>query len=144
MAVLKEYRRREEEFLRRAKDLDETTNLRDAEKQKYDSLRKQRLDEFMAGCTISLKCCTPPRWCPLPVYEWCKRDSYAKKHDCTVRRNGATTRMLPELRWCRLGSLKRTASHAQSHSTLLSAPSPGVIANLEAGPQLRAAQTTVR
>ncbi|KAF8492752.1 RecF/RecN/SMC [Russula emetica] len=56
MAVLKEYRRREEEFLRRAKDLDETTVLRDAEKQKYDSLRKQRLDEFMAGfSTISLK-----------------------------------------------------------------------------------------
>ncbi|KAI0253228.1 RecF/RecN/SMC N terminal domain-containing protein [Lactifluus subvellereus] len=56
MAVLKEYQRREEEFLRRAKDLDETTALRDAEKQKYDSLRKQRLDEFMVGfSTISLK-----------------------------------------------------------------------------------------
>jgi len=55
-AVLKEYQRREEEFLRRAKDLDETTALRDAEKQKYDSLRKQRLDEFMSGFhTISLK-----------------------------------------------------------------------------------------
>jgi structural maintenance of chromosome 4 len=53
---LKEYQRREEEFLRRAKDLEETTGLRDAEKQKYDSLRKQRLDEFMAGFnTISLK-----------------------------------------------------------------------------------------
>jgi structural maintenance of chromosome 4 len=56
MAVLKEYQKREEEFLRRAKDLDEITVLRDAEKQKYDSLRKQRLDEFMAGfSTISLK-----------------------------------------------------------------------------------------
>ena len=56
MAVLKEYQKREEEFLRRAKDLDETTALRDAEKQKYDALRKQRLDEFMAGfSTISLK-----------------------------------------------------------------------------------------
>jgi structural maintenance of chromosome 4 len=56
MAVLKEYQRREEEFLRRAKDLDETTALRDAEKQRYESLRKQRLDEFMAGfSTISLK-----------------------------------------------------------------------------------------
>ncbi|KAI0297565.1 RecF/RecN/SMC protein, partial [Multifurca ochricompacta] len=55
-AVLKEYQRREEDFLRRAKDLDETTTLRDGEKQKYDSLRKQRLDEFMAGFnTISLK-----------------------------------------------------------------------------------------
>ena len=56
MAVLKEYRKREEEFLRRAKDLDETTALRDAEKQKYDALRKQRLDGFMAGfSTISLR-----------------------------------------------------------------------------------------
>jgi structural maintenance of chromosome 4 len=56
MAVLKEYQRREEEFLRRAKDLDETTALRDAEKQKYECLRKQRLDEFMAGFSaISLK-----------------------------------------------------------------------------------------
>ncbi len=55
-AVLKEYQKREEEFLRRARDLEETTALRDAEKQKYDSLRKQRLDEFMAGFnTISLK-----------------------------------------------------------------------------------------
>jgi len=54
--VLKEYRKREEEFLRRAKDFDETTALRDAEKQKHDGLRKQRLDEFMTGFhTISVK-----------------------------------------------------------------------------------------
>jgi structural maintenance of chromosome 4 len=49
MGVLEEYRRREEEFLRRAKDLDETTARRDEEKNKYDELRKQRLDEFMTG-----------------------------------------------------------------------------------------------
>ncbi|TFY64633.1 hypothetical protein EVG20_g5880 [Dentipellis fragilis] len=56
LGVLKEYRKREEEFLRRARDLDDTTSLRDAEKQKYDDLRKQRLDEFMAGFNaISLK-----------------------------------------------------------------------------------------
>ena len=56
MAVLKEYQRHEEEFLRCVKDLDEMTALRDAEKQKYDSLWKQRLDKFMAGfSTISLK-----------------------------------------------------------------------------------------
>ncbi|KAA1467870.1 hypothetical protein DENSPDRAFT_926927 [Dentipellis sp. KUC8613] len=56
LGVLKEYRKREEEFLRRARDLDDTTSLRDAEKQKYDNLRKQRLDEFMAGFNaISLK-----------------------------------------------------------------------------------------
>ncbi|TFK56417.1 hypothetical protein OE88DRAFT_1741296 [Heliocybe sulcata] len=56
LAALKEYRKREEEFLRRAQDLDATTSQRDEMKQKYDSLRKQRLDEFMAGFTaISLK-----------------------------------------------------------------------------------------
>ena len=46
MTVLREYQRREEEFLRRTKDLDETTTLCDAEKQKYDSLQslwKKRL-----------------------------------------------------------------------------------------------------
>lgn len=54
--VLKEYRKREEEFLRRAKDLEDTTGQRDAQKQIYDGLRKQRLDEFMAGFSlISLK-----------------------------------------------------------------------------------------
>ena len=48
-SVLKEYRKREEECLNRAKD-------RDAQKGKYDGLRKQRLDEFMAGFNlISLK-----------------------------------------------------------------------------------------
>lgn len=56
LGVLREYREREEEFLRRAKDLEDTTNERDAQKQKYDGLRKQRLDEFMAGFNaISLK-----------------------------------------------------------------------------------------
>jgi hypothetical protein len=56
MSVLKEYKKREEEFLRRAKDLDDVTAARDAEKQKYDDLRKRRLDEFMAGFNlISLK-----------------------------------------------------------------------------------------
>ncbi|KAG6878944.1 hypothetical protein C0992_006381 [Termitomyces sp. T32_za158] len=56
LSVLKEYRKREEEFLNRAKDLDSVTAERDAQKQKYDGLRKQRLDEFMSGFnTISLK-----------------------------------------------------------------------------------------
>ncbi|KIP03912.1 hypothetical protein PHLGIDRAFT_31603 [Phlebiopsis gigantea 11061_1 CR5-6] len=54
--VLKDYRKREEEFLRRAQDLEEVTNLRDQQKQKYDDLRKQRLDEFMTGFNlVSLK-----------------------------------------------------------------------------------------
>jgi structural maintenance of chromosome 4 len=42
--------------MKRAKDLEETTAARDAQKQLYDGLRKQRLDEFMAGfSSISLK-----------------------------------------------------------------------------------------
>ncbi|KAG6830095.1 hypothetical protein H0H92_002268 [Tricholoma furcatifolium] len=56
LSVLKEYRRREEEFMNRAKDLDAVTAERDTEKAKYDGLRKQRLDEFMSGFNlISLK-----------------------------------------------------------------------------------------
>lgn len=56
MSVLKEYKQREQEFLNRAQDLENTTNLRDCQKAKYDGLRKQRLDEFMAGFNlISLK-----------------------------------------------------------------------------------------
>jgi len=56
LAVLKDYKKREEEFLRRASDLDKVTEKRDTEKQKHDALCKRRLDEFMAGfSTISLK-----------------------------------------------------------------------------------------
>lgn len=47
--VLHEYRRREAEFLDRARDLEGVTSQRDAAKQRYDDLRKVRLDEFMAG-----------------------------------------------------------------------------------------------
>jgi structural maintenance of chromosome 4 len=54
--VLKEYRKREKEFLARAHDLEQVTNLRDECKLRYDNLRKSRLDEFMAGFnTISSK-----------------------------------------------------------------------------------------
>ena len=49
LGVLKEYRKREKEFLSRAEDLERVTNMRDATKKKYDDLRKARLDEFMAG-----------------------------------------------------------------------------------------------
>lgn len=52
MQVLKEYRKREKEFLARAHDLEQVTNLRDECKRKYDSLRKSRLDEFMAGFNL--------------------------------------------------------------------------------------------
>nr|WJN25103.1 condensin complex subunit [Sporisorium sorghi] len=52
MSVLAEYRKREGEFLARAKDLEATTQERDAAKQRYDGLRKQRLENFMAGFSV--------------------------------------------------------------------------------------------
>jgi structural maintenance of chromosome 4 len=56
LEVLSEYKEREKQFFERAKDLEITTKQRDAEKQKYEGLRKRRLDEFMAGFSlISLK-----------------------------------------------------------------------------------------
>ena len=56
LSVLRDYRKREEEFLRRAQDLDEVTRLRDEQKKLFDDLTSQRLNEFMAGFnTISLK-----------------------------------------------------------------------------------------
>lgn len=74
MNILKEYRKREEEFLKRAQDLDAVTAERDKHKKIYDELRKSRLDEFMSGFNIisaKLKemyqvrsgpfCCTHPR-----------------------------------------------------------------------------------
>jgi hypothetical protein len=78
--VLRDYKKREEEFLRRAKDLDQITESRDAQKQRYDNLRKQRLDEFMAGFSlISLKLkemyqvrvlMSLPRETPLTFFVW--------------------------------------------------------------------------
>lgn len=56
LTVLKEYKKREAEFDNRAKDVERVTEERDAQKAHYESLRKQRLDEFMNGFnTISLK-----------------------------------------------------------------------------------------
>jgi len=56
LGVLKEYRKREDEWTKRAQEAEDTTKQRDAQKQHYDQLRKQRLDEFMAGFTaISFK-----------------------------------------------------------------------------------------
>lgn len=49
--ILAEYRKREAEFLDRARDLETVTKARDAAKARYDELRKVRLDEFMAGFT---------------------------------------------------------------------------------------------
>lgn len=52
MNILKEYRKREEEFLKRAQDLDAVTAERDKHKKLYDELRKSRLDEFMSGFNV--------------------------------------------------------------------------------------------
>lgn len=52
LSVLEEYRRREEEYKERAKDLDEITAKRDEVKNEVERLRKQRLDEFMQGFNV--------------------------------------------------------------------------------------------
>lgn len=52
LSVLDEYRRRQEEYLERARDLQEVTNARDAVKKQYDDLRKRRLDEFMQSFNV--------------------------------------------------------------------------------------------
>jgi structural maintenance of chromosome 4 len=49
LTILNEFRKREAEFLERAKDLDAVNSQRDAAKNRYDELRKVRLEEFMAG-----------------------------------------------------------------------------------------------
>ena len=50
--VLKQYRKREAEFLARAEELDKVTERRDIRKKEYDDLRKRRLDEFMTGFSL--------------------------------------------------------------------------------------------
>lgn len=49
---MEEYRRREIEYMSRARDLEEITSKRDECKKEYDDLRKQRLEEFMHGFTL--------------------------------------------------------------------------------------------
>ncbi|EGD82304.1 Smc4l1 protein [Salpingoeca rosetta] len=56
MSAISEYRKKESEYLARVDELDTVTGERNAVRAQYDSLRKQRLDMFMAGFkTISLK-----------------------------------------------------------------------------------------
>ncbi|MCO5585122.1 hypothetical protein L7F22_039054 [Adiantum nelumboides] len=56
LTVLEEYRRRENEFLARAQDLEQTTQERDQAKEQHDRLRQERQDNFLAGFnTISAK-----------------------------------------------------------------------------------------
>ncbi|CAG8593870.1 23808_t:CDS:10, partial [Gigaspora rosea] len=50
--VLLEYRRCEEEYKSRVKDLEEVTSIRDECKRQYDELRKLRLEEFMYRITL--------------------------------------------------------------------------------------------
>ncbi|KAM0751211.1 RecF/RecN/SMC protein [Meredithblackwellia eburnea MCA 4105] len=52
LSILKEYARREKEFMQRAADLDAVTKERDAAKKLADDLRSQRLREFMEGFGI--------------------------------------------------------------------------------------------
>ncbi|XP_037088683.1 LOW QUALITY PROTEIN: structural maintenance of chromosomes protein 4-like [Pollicipes pollicipes] len=52
LAALAEYRKKEEIYLSRVAELDEITAKRDTQRKYYDDLRKQRLNEFMAGFAI--------------------------------------------------------------------------------------------
>ncbi|KAG2237053.1 hypothetical protein INT48_001821, partial [Thamnidium elegans] len=52
LSVLKEYRRRREEYNERKADLDSVTLERDLVKSEVEVLRKKRLDEFMSGFNI--------------------------------------------------------------------------------------------
>ncbi|BFZ06696.1 hypothetical protein BsWGS_09735 [Bradybaena similaris] len=49
MAAISEYRKKEETYLQRVGELDQITNFRDEQRRSHDSLRKQRLEEFMSG-----------------------------------------------------------------------------------------------
>lgn len=56
MGAIREYRKKEKEYAERMKALDEVTEKRDSIRKDYESLRKKRLDEFMAGFSeISLR-----------------------------------------------------------------------------------------
>ncbi|KAK9479861.1 RecF/RecN/SMC [Lipomyces japonicus] len=56
LSIIKEYQKREKEFEQRNGDLKDAIAGRDAVKQRYEDLRRRRLDEFMVGfSTISTK-----------------------------------------------------------------------------------------
>eukprot|EP00795_Rhopilema_esculentum_P016959 gene16959-8457_t len=56
MAAIAEYRKKEEAYLERVAQCDEVTSERDTKRKEHESLRKQRLEEFMAGfSTITTK-----------------------------------------------------------------------------------------
>lgn len=52
LAVIQEYKKKEEVYLARVAELDEITRSRDEQRKYHEDLRKQRLNEFMSGFTI--------------------------------------------------------------------------------------------
>ncbi|NWR57790.1 SMC4 protein, partial [Bucorvus abyssinicus] len=52
LGAIAEYRRKEELYLKRVAELDDLTNERDNFRQAFENLRKQRLNEFMAGFNV--------------------------------------------------------------------------------------------
>ncbi|NXP02662.1 SMC4 protein, partial [Thinocorus orbignyianus] len=52
LSAIEEYKKREELYLKRVAELDDITNARDNFRQAFEDLRKQRLNEFMAGFNI--------------------------------------------------------------------------------------------
>ncbi|NXT84212.1 SMC4 protein, partial [Zapornia atra] len=52
LGAIAEYKKKEDIYLKRVAELDEITNTRDTFRQAFEDLRKQRLNEFMAGFNI--------------------------------------------------------------------------------------------
>ncbi|NXD80625.1 SMC4 protein, partial [Halcyon senegalensis] len=52
LSAIAEYKKKEELYLKRVAELDDITNERDRFRQAFEDLRKQRLNEFMAGFNV--------------------------------------------------------------------------------------------
>ncbi|KFQ17846.1 Structural maintenance of chromosomes protein 4, partial [Merops nubicus] len=52
LGAIAEYRKKEELYLKRVAELDDITNKRDEFRKAFEELRKQRLNEFMAGFNV--------------------------------------------------------------------------------------------
>ncbi|NWH45905.1 SMC4 protein, partial [Fregata magnificens] len=52
LGAIAEYKKKEELYLKRVAELDDITNERDKFRQAFEDLRKQRLNEFMAGFNV--------------------------------------------------------------------------------------------
>ncbi|NWW86140.1 SMC4 protein, partial [Rhynochetos jubatus] len=52
LSAIAEYKKKEEVYLRRVAELDDITNERDKFRQAFEDLKKQRLNEFMAGFNV--------------------------------------------------------------------------------------------